>query len=320
MPNWRPIRRLGDSLSDSLSRLGLEQRIKQYAIFTVWPTVVGPQLAGQAHPQRFANGKLIVHVTNSLWLYQMTMMRPRLLAALRAAIAPGELREIVLRVGPIARTVPPASTGPEPTKPERLLTPEQVGEIERYLDQLGEAPFREALRRLWITSLECPPTPPPGEIRLAEMHSGRRASRRPLELSSEPGRLFLGRNDGLRERFPKPEPDNLLGRNLDAGTGRGVPTHARLAVNFPEPAEPWDDGQPPGPRLLRRQAKGGRQAGLNLPLWKTGFLRDPGDELGFSESLSSSSWHRTTSRLRVGRDQAAPRYRRIVCAQQQIGQ
>jgi hypothetical protein len=165
-PAWRPPVKIADAVSAALQRLGLETRIRQHDIWRVWPLVVGLQIARHAQPHSVWHGRLIVHVTDSVWLHHLSMMRHRLLAALNEKCASVEIREIVLRIGEVAAV--PMGPGPKAdplTEPLLGIDPVRVAEIDETLASLGDAPFRDALRRLWLRASREPqgPSGPPGD-------------------------------------------------------------------------------------------------------------------------------------------------------------
>ncbi len=149
-PGWRQPVRMADAVTAALQRLGLEGRVRQHDIWRVWPSVVGPQIARHAQPHSVWQGRLIVHVTDSVWLHHLSMMRHRLVQALNGRLAPTQIREMVLRVG----EVPAAPIGPSPRQSSPgdagEMDPARVAEIENALAALGDVPFRDALRCLWL--------------------------------------------------------------------------------------------------------------------------------------------------------------------------
>jgi len=146
---WRQPVRIAEAVSAAFQRLGLESRFRQSEIWTVWPTVVGAQIARHAQPHAIAHGRLIVHVTDPVWLHHLSMMRPRVIAALNERLRTSTVRELVLRVGEEAApsTTPPGS--PRPTQ-EPPPDPTRVAQVEVLLAPLGDTPFRDALQRLLL--------------------------------------------------------------------------------------------------------------------------------------------------------------------------
>lgn len=149
-PGWRQPVRMADAVSSALQRLGLEARVRQHDIWRIWPSVVGPQIARHAQPYSVSQGRLIVQVTDSVWLHHLSMMRHHLVKALNERLAPTEIRDMILRVG----EVPDTPIGPGPREPRSApaagVDPARMAEIEDALAPLGDAPFRDALRRLWL--------------------------------------------------------------------------------------------------------------------------------------------------------------------------
>jgi hypothetical protein len=145
MRKWKPPVAVAEAVQQTLVRLGLDAGVRQREVWRVWGSVVGPQIARHAQPHTVSHGRLIVHVTDSVWLHQLSMMRHRLLAALQEAQGGASLREIVLRVGEVE--VPPIEAGPQ-AEPESPVAPERRAAIRELVGSLGDAPCRDALERL----------------------------------------------------------------------------------------------------------------------------------------------------------------------------
>ena len=156
---WRQPVRIADAISGAFQRLGLVNRFRQSEIWSVWPMVVGPQIARHAQPHVISHGRLIVHVTDPVWLHHLSMMRPRVIAALNEKLRTSAVRELILRVWEVAEppTTPPGS--PLPTQ-EPPPDPTQVARVDALLAPLGDPPFREALQRLLLRAYR-PASPGP---------------------------------------------------------------------------------------------------------------------------------------------------------------
>jgi hypothetical protein len=125
------MRRVGsiDSLSSILEgvarRLGLESKLLENRLRRDWVSIVGEPMASNTWPDQIRYKKLYLLVHNSVWLHQLTFLKPTLLQKLNT-VAGGELiTEIVLRVGEIplrvaVSAVTPASDG-DATIPEAVL-------------------------------------------------------------------------------------------------------------------------------------------------------------------------------------------------------
>ena len=94
-----------DSLSCILKgvarRLGLESKLLESRLRRNWVSIVGEPIASNTWPDQIRYKKLYLLVHNSVWLHQLTFLKPTLLHNLNG-VAAGELvTDIVLRVGEI---------------------------------------------------------------------------------------------------------------------------------------------------------------------------------------------------------------------------
>jgi len=155
---WRQPIRMVDAVSETLKRLNLEGRVRQGEVWRVWPGVVGAQIALHAQPHGIWQGRLVVHVTDSVWLHHLSMMRHRLLTALNEVLGGPPLHELILRVGELPTL--PAQPAGQPAADATLppLHPALLDKIETLLAPLQDAPFREALRRLLVRAAHAKPS------------------------------------------------------------------------------------------------------------------------------------------------------------------
>ena len=148
---WQPPTRVGDVLQGALQRLGLDRRYREHELWAIWPTVVGGQIARHACPRSLHRGRLVVHVTDPVWLHQLSMLRHRLIGALNAKLSEPSVREMVLRIGEVAAPALETPLSSAPTE-EPAADPADTARVETLLEPLADAPFREALRRLLLRS------------------------------------------------------------------------------------------------------------------------------------------------------------------------
>jgi hypothetical protein len=140
--------RIADALAATFSRLGMEGRLREHEIFRVWPEVVGDTIARHAEAVSLKQARLLVHVTDPVWLHQLSMMRPRLLEALRERLGPNAVQEILLRIGDVSPRPDrsPALRREIPPPPD----PRRLAEIETLLSPLKDDEARAAFRRLLL--------------------------------------------------------------------------------------------------------------------------------------------------------------------------
>jgi hypothetical protein len=91
----------GGILSGLAKRLGLESKLIEYRLQHNWREIVGEPVGSHTWPTHIRFKKLYLIVRNSVWLQQLTFLKPALLAKLNNAAGTELIEEIVLRVGDI---------------------------------------------------------------------------------------------------------------------------------------------------------------------------------------------------------------------------
>jgi len=89
----------GAILSGLSKRLGLESRLVELRLQHRWPDIVGEPMASHTWPVQIRFKKLYLIVRNSVWLQQLTFLKPALMTKLQAEAGPELVTDIVGRVG-----------------------------------------------------------------------------------------------------------------------------------------------------------------------------------------------------------------------------
>lgn len=98
-------------------RLGLETKLLEFRLQRQWRDMVGEPLASHTWPAQIRFKKLYLIVPNSIWLQQLTFLKPSLLAHIKRAEGGEFIHDIVLRVG---ETPGPSTFSQDsPTEPDR---------------------------------------------------------------------------------------------------------------------------------------------------------------------------------------------------------
>jgi len=107
-------------LSGLAKRLGLESRLLELRLQHQWPGIIGEPIASQTWPAHIRFKKLYLTVQNSVWLQQLTFLKPTLLAKLHDAVGMAMVEDIVLRVGeiPSSTSASPSVSSADETSPE----------------------------------------------------------------------------------------------------------------------------------------------------------------------------------------------------------
>jgi hypothetical protein len=142
-----PPQSLADILEKSSKRLRFAQGVREYRLRIAWTQTVGPTIAQQAQPARFARGVLTVAVKNSVWLQELQLMAPEILARLRRHPIGRAVDKIRLRIGKVE---PPEK--PNPALLERLskveLEKETLLQIDRLCAVVVDSDLRSVIRRV----------------------------------------------------------------------------------------------------------------------------------------------------------------------------
>lgn len=90
-------------LSGIAHRYGLETKLLEHQLRRHWREIAGAQIAAHTRPDQIRFKKLYLIVDNSVWLQQLTFLKPTLLETINAAAGSPIVSDIVLRVGEIRR-------------------------------------------------------------------------------------------------------------------------------------------------------------------------------------------------------------------------
>lgn len=91
----RTPRKLGDVMTDVLSRAGIADRVAQANVIPEWGALVGPQIARVTEPLSVTpQGTLFVAVTTNAWMTELSLMEPDLLRRLNQRTGRLSIRKI----------------------------------------------------------------------------------------------------------------------------------------------------------------------------------------------------------------------------------
>ncbi len=145
MPQALPLANILEKL---LCARGMDQQLQKYRAFTCWPRAVGPQVAAQTQPVRIRDGVLEVRVAHPVWMQQLQLLKPRILAKLAEQLGPGVIRDLYLRQGRIERSAASATgAAPLPWKKTPLAAAEEE-KIAAVAQKLGDPELRREFERL----------------------------------------------------------------------------------------------------------------------------------------------------------------------------
>jgi hypothetical protein len=151
-----------DSLSSILEgvarRLGLESKLLENRLRLNWVSIVGEPMASNTWPDQIRYKKLYLLVHNSVWLHQLTFLKPTLLHKLNT-VAGGELvTDIVLRVGEIPSRAAASATTP-PIDGDSTVSDVALAEASSHVSAIQDPDLRLRFTEV-ISRYPQAPTPP----------------------------------------------------------------------------------------------------------------------------------------------------------------
>ncbi len=145
-PRSRKAAGIGGILQGLLLQRGMSERLREYRAWQVWNEVVGPQIAAHAQPCGIRDGVLEVKVDQPVWMQQLQLLKPKLLARLNECLGGAIFRDLFLRRGRITvqAAVKPAAALPPPSP----LDAATEGQIAAIVADLADPELRQRLTHL----------------------------------------------------------------------------------------------------------------------------------------------------------------------------
>jgi len=82
MPGRAFFDSVGSVLKSLVHRYGMESKLLEYHLRRRWPEIAGEQIAAHTSPDGIRFRKLYLIVENSVWLHQLTFLKPTLLESI----------------------------------------------------------------------------------------------------------------------------------------------------------------------------------------------------------------------------------------------
>ncbi|CUS33810.1 DUF721 domain-containing protein [Candidatus Nitrospira nitrificans] len=166
MAGPRTLDSFGNILSGLSKRLGLESRLLELRLQRRWHELVGEPMASHTWPAQIRFKKLYLVVRNSVWLQQLTFLKPALLTKLQAEFGTECVTDIACRVGEI----PADSAASSSCLTTDLGTPrpeESSAEVCSHTTVIQDPALREHFRKVISAYLvQAPPPPARGPSRV----------------------------------------------------------------------------------------------------------------------------------------------------------
>jgi predicted nucleic acid-binding Zn ribbon protein len=93
-PLSKPVRRLGEALSQVARDLNLDDPDDVAAVMAAWPDAVGEAVAAHVRPRRLHDGELLVEVDAPVWATQLRYFEEDVIRRLGRKVRPGVVKSI----------------------------------------------------------------------------------------------------------------------------------------------------------------------------------------------------------------------------------
>lgn len=139
----------GALLRSLFNSRGMEEKMREYRAWKIWGEVVGPQIAARARPTRIRDDILEVSVDHPIWMQQLHLLKPDILARLNQRLGGDVFRDIFWKRGRIAANeIPMVAAEPPPQWLQTALSAEERQQITAIVAPLADIELRQRLEQI----------------------------------------------------------------------------------------------------------------------------------------------------------------------------
>lgn len=149
-----PFSSVSSVLATVAKRLGLETKLLEFQLRRDWPNIVGQPIAAHTRPDQIRFKKLYLLVENSVWMQQLTFLKPTLLEKINEAAGTELVTEIVLRIAELGtatdrqKGVLNDEEGPAPEP-----TPEALAAAAAHAESIQDPELRTHLTKVMAVAI-----------------------------------------------------------------------------------------------------------------------------------------------------------------------
>jgi len=130
-----------------------ENRLKEGAIWEVWNSAVGPQIASRARPNAIRNGVLTIVVSSAPWLQQLNFMKVQIREKLNDAIGEELVKDIYLKSGSVKDSSAETFVKRVVKREKRELSSEEREAVARATEEISDPELRDTLSNFFSLHL-----------------------------------------------------------------------------------------------------------------------------------------------------------------------
>jgi len=146
------MRVLGQALRDAIERSGFARTLEERGCLSLWPQVVGEDVARATLAERFRDGVIYVRVRSSVWACELAFFREGFIREINERLGRELVRDIRFRVGEIPTPAPPPDQHPQPThtEEEACLDAASMARVEEAASAIKSDALRARVRSILI--------------------------------------------------------------------------------------------------------------------------------------------------------------------------
>ena len=99
----RPVRKIGDVISNLFARRGYAQLQFRAELQQAWESAAGERLARHGRPLELRRGVLQIAVENSAAVQELTFQKAQLLSRMKQLLATEKIRDLRFKINPMTR-------------------------------------------------------------------------------------------------------------------------------------------------------------------------------------------------------------------------
>jgi predicted nucleic acid-binding Zn ribbon protein len=104
---------VADVLHDLVATKGWERNLALGRLKSLWPEVVGSQIAARSEPTKLESGRLTIRVEGGAWAAELALLGPSLASAVAQFLGHDLVQEVAIVAGYLRQHRPPAQPGSE---------------------------------------------------------------------------------------------------------------------------------------------------------------------------------------------------------------
>jgi len=91
----------GDVIQAVLERAGIEEGFRRHSALMYWDDIVGDKIARKARPRELEGKTLLVDVTSSAWVHELSYLKNDIIRELNQRVGGGAIDRIIFLVGEV---------------------------------------------------------------------------------------------------------------------------------------------------------------------------------------------------------------------------